>query len=90
MSPEQITAIGGIVAALLGTATAWQGRRIAELQSRLDKVETQLEDSNELVREAIRYIRKLLKHHDEVEMAWRLGVPPPLIPEIPALLAKEI
>lgn len=90
MSPEQISAIGGIIAAILGTATAWQGKRIAELQSRLDKVEAQLDASNGLVREAVRFIRRLLKHHDEVELAHKLGHTPPEIPPIPELLSKEI
>lgn len=90
MTPEQITALGGIVAAVLGTATAWQGKELARLKSEVAEMKRQATKREGLLREAIRYIRRLVRHHDEVEDAHRDGRTAPTMPTVPPLLVEEI
>lgn len=90
MSPEQITALGGIIAAILGTATAWQGKELARLKSEVGDMKKEATRREGLLREAIRYIRRLVRHHDEIEDAHRDGRAAPTMPAVPPLLVEEI
>lgn len=90
MSPEQITALGGIIAAILGTATAWQGKELARLKGEVAQMKREATKREGLLREAIRYIRRLVRHHDEVEDAHRDGRAAAPMPAVPLLLVEEI
>ncbi|WP_029931083.1 hypothetical protein [Nocardia otitidiscaviarum] len=94
MTPDQITAVfGGAVAvlgAVFGYLNARQTRKIAELQHRVDRLESELTRTEGLLRAAVRYIRTLLAHITEVTVAHRLNEAPPEIPAIPEQLAEEI
>lgn len=90
MSVDQITAIGGAIAAILTAASAWQMKKVAELQARVGKLEQELEHSKGMFRAAVLFIRQLLRHSDQVEDAYRDGRPPPVIPDVPPLLKDEV
>ncbi|NEW49321.1 hypothetical protein GV792_04590 [Nocardia cyriacigeorgica] len=90
MSPEQIAAIGGIIAAVLGAWTAAQGKKVAELQGRIEKLEDELEAAHAIGRAAMKYIRKLWRWSDQRDVAHERGTQPPPQPELPELLKEEI
>ncbi|MFF0546959.1 hypothetical protein [Nocardia thailandica] len=90
MSPEQITAFGGIIAAILAAWTAFQGKKVAELQGRIEKLEEELSAAEELGRAAMRYIRKLWRWSDQRDIAHQRGVEPPEQPPLPDLLKDEL
>ncbi|WP_063017554.1 MULTISPECIES: hypothetical protein [Nocardia] len=90
MNPDQIAAIGAIVAAIIGGATAWQGKRVSELQGRIEKLEDELEAAHAIGRAAMKYIRKLWRWSDQRDIAHQRGVEPPPQPELPELLKDEV
>lgn len=83
MTPDQIQAVGGVVVAILG---AWQGltsRRVRNLETRLQAVETERDKINSKFRVAVRHIREW--------MAWaRQHAPAKPTPVVPSELRNEI
>ncbi|MBW0274989.1 hypothetical protein ATM97_27695 [Nocardia sp. MH4] len=90
MSPEQIAAFGGIIAAVLAAWTGFQGRKVSELQGRIEKLEEELSAAEALGRAALKYIRKYWRWSDQRDIAHQRGVEPPSPPELPELLKDEL
>ncbi|WP_255800866.1 hypothetical protein [Mycobacteroides abscessus] len=83
MTPDQIQAVGGAIVAVLG---AWQGltsRRVRNLETRLQAVETERDEISTKLRAAVRHIREW--------MAWALRhAPGKPTPAVPSELRDEI
>lgn len=94
MSPELVQASGMAVATVIGAITAWQAREVGKLRTRVDVLETRAADDKKRFREAIRLIRALQQHIDELRGFLRLHVPgrePPAARyKIPSSLQEEI
>ncbi|MFE3196276.1 hypothetical protein ACFXHA_45275 [Nocardia sp. NPDC059240] len=94
MNPEQITALGGGVVAIMTAVFGWlnarQAKRFAELEQRVEHLETELAESKSLFREAVRFIRVLLAHIADLGIAHRTGSDRPPVPEIPERLREEV
>ncbi|MEV0080510.1 hypothetical protein AB0H58_29225 [Nocardia neocaledoniensis] len=94
LSPEFIQATGVAVATVIGAVTAWQAREVAKLRERVVALEEQAADDKLRFRDAIRLIRALQRHIDELLGFLRLHVPgqePPVAQyKIPATLQEEI
>lgn len=83
MTPDQIQAVGGVIVAILG---AWQGmtsRRVRNLETRLQAVETERDSLDTKFRAAVRHIREW--------MTWAFHhAPDKPTPAAPAELHGEI
>ncbi|MFD3511125.1 hypothetical protein [Nocardia sp. NPDC058666] len=94
LSPEFIQATGIAVATVVTAVTAWQAREVAKLRERVVALEEQAVDDQLRFRDAIRLIRALQRHIDELLGFLRLHVPgqePPVSHyKIPATLQEEI
>lgn len=94
LNPELVQAIGIAVATVIGAVTAWQAREVAKLRERVVALEEQAETDQQRFRDAIRLIRALQLHIDELLAFLRLHVPgqepPPARYRIPATLQEEI
>ena len=67
-----------------------KGKKVSELQSRIEKLEDELEAAHAIVRAAMKYIRKLWRWSDQRDIAHQRGVEPPPQPELPELLKDEV
>ncbi|MFJ4656121.1 hypothetical protein ACIP5Y_33035 [Nocardia sp. NPDC088792] len=94
VSPELIQATGVAIATIIGAVTAWQAREVAKLRERVAALEDQAISDQRRFRDAIRLIRALQSHIDELLAFLRLHVPgqdpPPATYKIPATLEEEI
>ncbi|TQM29874.1 hypothetical protein [Nocardia bhagyanarayanae] len=94
LSPELVQAFGVAVATVIGAVTAWQAREVAKLRARVETLESQAVDDKKRFRDAIRLIRALQQHIDELRGFLRLHVPgqePPVARyEVPSSLQEEI
>ncbi|MFI7001369.1 hypothetical protein [Nocardia sp. NPDC050175] len=94
MNPELVQAFGIAIATVIGAITAWQAREVGKLRTRVDVLETQAADDKRRFREAIRLIRALQQHIDELRGFLRLHVPgqepPKARYKIPSSLQEEI
>ncbi|MGW4124779.1 hypothetical protein [Nocardia sp. NPDC004711] len=101
MTPELVTAACTGAVAILGAIFTYldrrrahrvevQGRQIADLTNRVVHLEAELERSKSLFREAVKFIRVLLAHIAELNLAHRLGTTAPSTPEIPETLREEV
>ncbi|WP_067836024.1 hypothetical protein [Nocardia lijiangensis] len=94
LSPELVQAFGVAVATVIGAVTAWQAREVAKLRARIETLESQAVDDKKRFRDAIRLIRALQQHIDELRGFLRLHVPgqePPAARyEIPPSLQEEL
>lgn len=94
LSPELVQAAGMALATVIGAVTAWQAREVAKLRERVVALEEQAADDHLRFRDAIRLIRALQRHIDELLGFLRLHVPgmePPVADyKIPATLQEEI
>lgn len=94
LNPELVQAFGIAVATMIGAVTAWQAREVGKLRTRVDILETQAVDDKKRFREAIRLIRALQHHIDELRGFLRLHVPgqepPSARYRIPPSLQEEI
>lgn len=90
MSAEQINAIGGIIVAMLGAWTAWQGKKVSELQTRVDRLEEELAHWRGIGVEAMKYIRRFWVWSDRRDLAHERGEPPPPQPDLPAVLKDQL
>ncbi|MCP9622536.1 MULTISPECIES: hypothetical protein [Nocardia] len=94
LNPELVQAIGVAVATVIGAVTAWQAREVAKLRERVAALEDQAASDHLRFRDAIRLIRALQRHIDELLTFLRLHVPgqePPRAKyQIPATLEEEI
>ncbi|MEU2258504.1 MULTISPECIES: hypothetical protein [Nocardia] len=94
LSPEFVQAFGAAAATVIGAVTAWQAREVAKLRARIETLESQAVDDKKRFRDAIRLIRALQQHIDELRGFLRLHVPgqePPAARyEIPPSLQEEL
>lgn len=94
LNPELVQAFGIAVATVIGAITAWQAREVGKLRTRVESLEAQAADDKKRFRDAIRLIRALQHHIDELRGFLRLHVPgqePPAARyKIPASLQEEI
>ncbi|WP_405160080.1 hypothetical protein OG203_27020 [Nocardia sp. NBC_01499] len=94
LDPELVQAAGMALASVIGAVTAWQAREVNKLRTRVEVLESQAAEDKMRFREAIRLIRALRVHIDELRAFLRLHVPgqePPAARyEIPVSLQKEI
>lgn len=93
-NPDLVQALGVAIATVIGAVTAWQAREVAKLRDRVVALEEQAATDQRRFRDAIRLIRALQKHIDELFAFLRLHVPgqepPPAKYRIPATLEEEI
>lgn len=95
LTPELVQAVGISIATVVGAVTAWQAREVKKLRARVDALEEQAAHDHTRFRAAIRLIRDLLQHIDDLrgylrQHAAEADPPPHTAPEIPAVLAEEI
>ncbi|QIS16565.1 hypothetical protein [Nocardia arthritidis] len=94
VDPELIQAAGMALASVIGAVTAWQAREVNKLRARIEALETQAADDKRRFRDAIRLIRALQHHIDELRTFLRLHLPgqePPVARyRIPSSLQQEI
>ncbi|WP_141717669.1 hypothetical protein [Nocardia altamirensis] len=94
MNPELVQACGMAVATVIGAITAWQAREVSKLRTRVEVLETQAADDKKRFRDAIRLIRALQHHIDELRSFLRLHVPgqepPSARYRIPPSLQEEL
>ncbi|MFD4442532.1 hypothetical protein ACFWPK_22455 [Nocardia sp. NPDC058519] len=90
MSPEHIVAYGGIIAVILGAVTAWQGKKVSELQGRVGALEEELKQWKELGIDAMKYIRRFWVWSDRRDIAHERGEPVPPQPELPTSLKDQL
>ncbi|MFI9506939.1 hypothetical protein [Nocardia sp. NPDC052566] len=94
VEPELIQAGGVAIASVIGAVTAWQAREVTKLRTRVESLEAQAADDKKRFRDAIRLIRALQQHIDELRTFLRLHLPgqePPVASyRIPASLQEEI
>jgi chromosome segregation ATPase len=93
-SPELLQAAGAAIATVIGAVTAWQAREVSKLRSRVESLEAQLESDQRRFRDAIRLIRALQHHIDELLIFLRIHVPgeepPTATYRVPESLEREI
>lgn len=63
------------LASVIGAVTAWQAREVSKLRARVELLETQAADDKKRFRDAIRLIRALQLHIDELRAFLRLHLP---------------
>ncbi|MBL1072962.1 hypothetical protein JK358_00975 [Nocardia sp. 2] len=94
LNPDLVQAFGIAIATVIGAVTAWQAREVAKLRERVAALEDQAVTDQRRFRDAIRLIRALQRHIDELLSFLRLHVPgqepPPARYSIPAALEEEI
>lgn len=94
LTPDVVQATGVAIASIIGAVTAWQAREVAKLRERVAALEDQAANDKRRFRDAIRLIRALQSHIDELLTFLRLHVPgqePPVANyRIPATLEEEI
>lgn len=90
MNPDLINAVGGVLVTLLGGWTAWQGKKVSELQARVDHLEKELTRWQTLGIEAMKYIRRFWVWSDRRDLAHERGEPPPPQPDLPEVLKDQL
>lgn len=93
LNPDLIQALGVAVATVIGAVTARQAGEVRKLRTRVAEFERQSRSDGERFRDALRLIRQLLRHSDELTSQLRQHVPgvePPDTPAIPAWLENEL
>ncbi|WP_043647170.1 hypothetical protein [Nocardia thailandica] len=94
LNPDFVQAIGLAIATVIGAVTAWQAREVAKLRERVVALEDQAASDQRRFRDAIRLIRALQRHIDELLAFVKLHVPgqepPNASYKIPATLEEEI
>ena len=94
LDPELVQASGMAMASVIGAITAWQAREVNKLRTRVESLEAQAVDDKKRFRDAIRLIRALQDHIDELRLFLRLHVPGQEPPQarykIPPSLEEEI
>ncbi|MBF6333314.1 hypothetical protein [Nocardia transvalensis] len=81
------------IATVIGAVTARQAGEVRKLRARISELERRNRSDTERFREALRLIRQLLRHSDELADQLRQHVPgvkPPAAPEIPDWLDNEL
>ncbi|OBA62178.1 hypothetical protein A5780_19150 [Nocardia sp. 852002-20019_SCH5090214] len=83
MTPELIQAIGVAIVGIIGAFTAWQAKKVSELQSRVAELETQMAAERGKFRAAARVIRALQRYIDQLtDLLTRAGQNPPPNPVV--------
>lgn len=94
LNPDLVQAMGVAVATVIGAVTAWQAREVAKLRERVVALEDQAASDQRRFRDAIRLIRALQRHIDELLAFFTLHVPGQQPPrgayQIPPSLEEEI
>jgi len=100
LTPEVIQQLGVAVAAVIAAATAWQAKIVSRLRAEVDALRGEVTDlrteaakERGRFRDAIRLIRGLLRHVDELILTLREHAPthqPPPTPPIPTTLEEDI
>ncbi|MEU8895481.1 hypothetical protein [Nocardia sp. NPDC048505] len=94
LNAELVQALGVALATVIGAVTAWQAREVSKLRERVEQLEAQAADDKTRFRDAIRLIRALQLHIDELRSFLRLHVPgqePPAVRYVvPDSLKEEI
>ncbi|MEV0356380.1 hypothetical protein AB0H71_09985 [Nocardia sp. NPDC050697] len=94
LSPELVQALGAAAATVIGAVTAWQAREVTKLRSRVEVLEAQAVDDKLRFRDALRLIRALQQHIDQLRGFLRVHVPgqePPAARyDIPESLRDEL
>ncbi len=94
LNADLVQAVGMAIATVIGAVTAWQAREVAKLRERVAALEDQALSDQRRFRDAIRLIRALQRHIDELLSFLRLHVPgqepPPAKYQIPTTLEEEI
>ncbi|WP_431953970.1 hypothetical protein [Nocardia lijiangensis] len=92
--PELVQALGVSIATVIGAMTAWQAHEMNKLRTRVEVLESQADDDKKRFRDAIRLIRALQQHIDELLAFLRIHVPgqePPVARyKVPASLEEEL
>lgn len=92
--PDLVQALGVAIATIIGAMTAWQAHEVNKLRARVEVLETQAADDKKRFRDAIRLIRALQHHVDELLTFLRTHVPgqePPTARyKVPASLEEEL
>lgn len=94
LTADLVQAVGMAIATVIGAVTARQAREVAKLRERVAALEDQAASDQRRFRDAIRLIRALQRHIDELLSFLRLHVPgqepPPAKYRIPTTLEEEI
>ncbi|WP_433660805.1 hypothetical protein ACQPW1_00500 [Nocardia sp. CA-128927] len=93
LNAEFVQAFGVAVATVVGAFSAWQAKQVRQLRERVDALEAQMAEEHRRFKAAVRVIRGLLRHIEDlvVFISRRTGDPPPPNPvSIPAELEEEI
>ena len=91
MSPDEITAWGGVIATVLTVLTGWQMKKVANLQARVDKLEQELEAAEGFGKALIKFVRRILRWRDQCDLvASQAGVVLPPFPDPPDEVVDEL
>ncbi|WP_458687345.1 hypothetical protein [Nocardia tengchongensis] len=94
VSPDLVQAVGAAIATIIAAVTAWQAREVAKLRERVAALEDQAISDQRRFRDAIRLIRALQRHIDELLAFLGLHVPgqdpPQANYKIPPNLEEEL
>ncbi|MEV6321363.1 hypothetical protein AB0M45_09225 [Nocardia sp. NPDC051787] len=93
LNADLIQAVGVAIATVIGAVTARQASEVRKLRTRVTDLERQTGTDQHRLRDALRLIRSLMRHSDEVTTQLRHNVPgvePPDFPAIPAWLEDEL
>lgn len=94
LNPDLVQACGMAIATVIGAVTAWQAREVSKLRERVAALEDQAASDQRRFRDAIRLIRALQRHIDELLAFFTLHVPGQEPPQanykIPTTLEEEI
>ncbi|MBF6063271.1 hypothetical protein IU500_17450 [Nocardia terpenica] len=88
-----VQALGVAIATVVGAVTARQAGEVRKLRARITELERRNRSDSERFRDALRLIRQLLRHSDELTDQLRQHVPgvkTPAAPAIPAWLENEL
>lgn len=92
-TPDFVQALGVAIATVVGAVTARQAGEVRKLRARITELERRNRSDSERFRDALRLIRQLLRHSDELTAQLRQHVPgvkTPAAPAIPAWLENEL
>lgn len=67
--PAIIQSVGGAISAIILALVGWQMSQVRSLKKRIESLEWDSVQHAKLFREAIRFIRSLLKHIDSPELS---------------------
>ncbi|MFI9507582.1 hypothetical protein [Nocardia sp. NPDC052566] len=93
LNADLVQATGIAIATVVGALTAWQARQVRQLRERIEALEDQLAEDRSRFKAAVRMIRALLRHIEELGafIKLRTGEAPPANPvAIPTTLEDEL